>query len=233
VSEENSAGKPQTKALTLYDVEEQYQALLDTEEMVAPDLEEEFKRELTEALRSRDEKRDRVLHVLLEWDSRMDSIDREIDRLKRAKEVISNARRRLGNFIVRVIKEFGTDAKGKYKKLDASLGTMYARALPESLEIIDEAIIPDRYFTARVDVPLEVWRALAEEIPELVGIKPKAINIDREKLMAALRVRDVPGADIKVSGHDYTLVVSPGVTKRKGKLIEHGPTEDTEDAPGA
>ena len=228
----------ETKAVaryTLYDSEEQYQALLDTEAMVAPDLEEEFQRELKDALSRRDEKRDRVLHVLLEWDARVETIEREIDRLKRAKEVISNARRRLGNFIVRVIKEFGTDAKGKYKKLDASLGTMYARALPESLEIIDEAIIPDQYFTARVDIPLELWQSLTREIDTLDGIKPKQILIDREKLTAALRVRDVPGADIKVSGHEHTLVVSPGVTKRKGKLIEHGETlEDTpENAAGA
>ena len=225
----------ETKAVaryTLYDSEEQYQALLDTEAMVAPDLEEEFQAALTDALRSRDEKRDRVLHVLLEWDARMDSIDREIERLKRYKEVISNARRRLGNFIVRVIKEFGTDNKGKYKKLDASLGTMYARALPEKLEIIDEAIIPHQFFTARVDIPLELWQSLTRELDVLDGIKPKAINIDRDKLIAALKQHDVPGADIKLSGHDHTLVVSPGVASRKGKLIEHEGTEDTDGSAG-
>jgi hypothetical protein len=214
-----------TTEITLYEVEERYQALLDTETLVAPDLEEQFKRELTDALRQRGEKRDRVLHVILDWDSRVDAIDREVERLKRYKEVIKNARRRLGKHILDSIRDFGVDSKGKFRKLDASLGTMYARALPESLEIVDEAIIPDEYMTVRVDVPLEVWRTIKEHAP---GIEPKQMFPDREKLTAAPKERDVPGADLKLSGHDYTLVVTPGVARAKKVSYGHTTTEKSD-----
>ena len=197
-----------SQSLTLYDVEEEYLAFLDTEDGgVAPELEEAFRRELAIAFEQAVEKREKFGQFLLWCSSQQEQAKKEIDRLRRRNETFANVERRLKRYAVDAIKSWGTDNKGKYRKLVGRTVTLWVRALPSSVDILDEEAVPAEYKRVTVEMPLPLWQQLAAEIP-LEGVVVKSVSVPREPVEAALVAgRDVPGADLRLAGHDHTLVV--------------------------
>ena len=199
--------------LSLYRVEEAYLAFLDSEGLVQPDQELEFREELEQALLYRDEKREAVGQFMLYLGSQLEACDREITRLQRRKETIVNVERRMSQYIKAVIKMVPPDKRGMYRHLDSATVKMYLRALPSSVDITDESQISSQYKRVKVSMPLDLWQRLQNAQPELqmyttLGINVGQITVDKELVREAIESgREVPGADMKLSGHDHTLIV--------------------------
>lgn len=200
-------------SLTLYQLEDTYQALLDTEAMVPPALEAEFQQLLHDALFTTVEKRERVAQFLLFLMEGQEQVKKERERLARRNELFANTERRMRRYIAMVIKDQGRDAKGEYRKLIAHTATMFLRALPASIDVTDEDEVPDEYKNITITMPLDLWRRLTYQHNELMmhdtmGIQIKTVVADKERIREAIEHgADVPGADLKLAGHDYSLVV--------------------------
>lgn len=201
------------KTLSLYEVEGVYQTLLDLEALVPPEMESVIKAELEEALLYAIEKRDKCAHFLMSLARQEDTCDEEMDRIKRHRETLINVRRRLEKYVVSVIRSQGTDMKGKHKQLRGNTTLMYVRALPASVDILDDSIVPSRFKNITVTMPLDLWERMCKEHPELemhglMEIKIKYTNTEKEKVRQAIdQNEEVPGADLKMAGHDFSLVV--------------------------
>jgi len=201
-------------SLTLYELDERYLALLDTEDLVGPDQEQAFKEDLEDALLARDEKFDRITHFLLFLGEQQDHAEREIRRLKKRKDVFANVESRLKQMITWIMKHrVGQDVNGKYKNLRSRNATLFLRALPSSVDITNDTLVPDDYKIATVQMPLTIWRKLCDAHPELrmrdtLNIEVKHVHVDKDKVKAAIEAgTTVPGADLRLSGHEHTLIL--------------------------
>lgn len=199
--------------LSLFRVEEDYLAYADTEGLVPPEDEAEFRERLEEALTHRNEKREGVAQFMLWLDEQKGNADKEIERLRKRKERFSNVERRMQRYIIDIIKMVPPDSKGKYRKLESKTALMYLRALPPSVDVIDEESVPEEFKRVNISMPLDLWQRLCEASPELgmtvtLGIEVRHVSVDKELVREAIEDgRDVPGADLRLSGHDHTLIV--------------------------
>ena len=200
---------PHEKALSLYDAHQDLLALMDAEEeAVSPEQEAEREAALAEALTYAIEKRERFGLFLLWIDQQQDLAKREIDRLRRRSERMENLSDRLRRYAINTIMSLGTDQHGKWRRLMGHTITMFLRALPVSVEIRDEAMVPHEFKRVTIQLPATVWVNAVSDAPILVGYDIKAVDIDKEAVRRALQAgRDVPGADLRMKGHDHTLVV--------------------------
>ena len=155
--------------VTLIEVEEHLKALLDTEALVTPEDEAEFKAELAHALRNAVEKRDRVAQFLIHCDSQIDLAAAEIARLQRRRDAFEKAADRLKAYVVSAIEAMGTDAKGKYRKLEGHTATLGIQRNPPSTDIEDEAKVPLEYKDASISArcPADRWVAAVAELERL------------------------------------------------------------------
>jgi hypothetical protein len=155
-------------ALTLYSVEENLAALLDTADMVEdPAQQEAIEREIVAAHMAAVEKRDRVHQFLVHCEMQAGGIDHEIKRLQALKKNFESARDRVTDYIVRVIKDRGPDEKGKYPKLEGKTCSFAIQRNPESVEITDPAAISERYQRITLSIPAlhyETVRSLANSL---------------------------------------------------------------------
>jgi len=201
----------QEKALTLWDVEERYMALLDTEALVAPEEQQEFYGELEVALRTAVEKRDRVGQFLLLCDDRMSAIDAEIERLRKLKSQWERAQERMEQYVIRVIESQGSDDKGKYPKLKGNTCILGIQRNPSTVEITDEAAVPSAFKTLTITIPAEAWE---EHISRFGSLKPDvlkdikstSVSINKRAIKKALDANEqVDGADLKFGTHRLKL----------------------------
>lgn len=199
---------PAITALTLYDVEEELQALADTEDLVETQQETEFLERLADALDTAKIKRDRVAHTILAAEQMQAQCKAEIARLAALKDRFASIEFRLRRYVVRVIRSFGKDPKGKYRKLQGETTMMYLRALPTSVDVLDDAVLAPRFKNVIIEVEQDYWLQLQADHPELRDVTPKAVTVDKERIREALEAgEEVRGADLKLSGHDYSLTV--------------------------
>lgn len=205
-------------APSLFDLEQDLAALLDTEVFVSPDQEAEFRQELGAALEASIEKRDRVGQFIHHCVMQQDNCDAEVQRLQERKRSFAAAEQRIRRYVQVVIESLGTDAKGKPKKLEGKTVTFSLRAKPSAVEIVDEITVPAEYKSISVTLPLETWELICDEFraddedgdpmwTEMQRATAKAMrSISKQAIKAAIdRGADVPGADLSIGG--YSLVV--------------------------
>jgi hypothetical protein len=204
-----------TEALTLYNVEENLQSLLDTEALVEPDQEAQFRTDLAESLRAAAGKRDQVAHRILDWVHKRGAIKAERDRLKALDEKYDRAIKRLEKYVVDVIEGYGKNDKGKYRELAGETTVLGVRRNPSSVLITDEAAVPSEYKALTITVPAQVWerhlevydylRSQSGYLPAfngpaaiLTAINKTEVSIDKRAVKAAIEAGGtVPGADVK------------------------------------
>lgn len=178
---------------TLYEAEESLLALLDTEDLVQPEQEAEFRQDLARQLEATIQKRDNVASFISACEAQADFAAEEIERLRRRKAAFENAAQRLRSYVVSVIEAQGPDAKGKLKKLVGQRFTMSARACAASVDVFDEALVPLKYKHVTVSMPAEDWEALfdAAGSPVIPG-SHVAYSIDKVAIKAELSAPPVP-----------------------------------------
>jgi hypothetical protein len=202
-----------SSALTLYEVEDNYLALLETEAMVPPEQEEQFQSELRTALLEAIDKREAVLQFMLFLAEQQTAADTEIKRLQNRRDRLATVERRMNKYIVNVIRSAGTDLKGRYRKLQAHTGMMFIRALASSVDVIDDNKVPAEYKRISLSMPLDLWQRLIDkhpelEMPDVLGLRIGGITVDREKAKKQMEQGvAIDGADLRLPGHDHTLIV--------------------------
>lgn len=194
-------------SLTLYEVEDDLLALLDSEALVTPEQKTQFEVELALALLAARSKRDRVASFIKSCDTAAKFAGEEIKRLRDRKQVFENASERLREYVTRVIREMGEDAKGKLHKLEGDHFTMYAQACPVSADISDEASIPGKYKNITVTMAMNEWAQLMltaeQQIPgwtkRFDGSDAPLVSIDKQAIKRDLEAgQEIPGADLIV-----------------------------------
>lgn len=200
-------------ALNLYQIEEDLQALLDTAEGgVAPEHQEEIQQAIIVAHMNAVDKRERVHQFMTHVDGQIDNIDRELERLQKLKKSYGSAVGRIAGYIVSVIQGLGKDGKGKYKKLEGQTCVFSLRAAPDSVEVLDDTKVPNRFKKFTLTVPAEAWDAFIDsaDIDErqrfLKAVVSSSVAVDKWPIKAALKAKEqVPGVELKTER--YTLQV--------------------------
>src|SRR3990167_5100387 len=165
-------------SLTLYEIEENRLALLDTLDMVESDeAKVAILKDIALAEAGALAKRDAVI-AFRQMHLRMAEAARaEANRLSDLAASIESKIQNLDTYLVRVIQEFVPEPKKGARKLEGTLGVLSLKKNPDSCEITDETQIPARF---------------------MVTPPPPAARPDKVAIKEALQSgEDVPGADLR------------------------------------
>lgn len=200
---------------SLFELEEDLQALLDTEALVPPEQVAEFRRELGAALKASISKRDRVAQFIRFCEMQQANCDDEITRLQARKRTFMVAENRVREYVVNVIESLGTDAKGKFSKLEGDLATFSLRTNPVSVEFEDERRVPPRWKTISLRMSWNQWISivcsLANYEPSLLAdlrqvADAATLNTAKPPIKKAIEAgHTVPGADLKMGEHSLVV----------------------------
>ena len=198
---EEATAPPPSQSLTLYDLETHLQALADCIETVAPDQEQQFLGDFTQALVAVKEKRDQVAQFMAFVESQATLAIAEIARLRARQQSYERLLDRLKEYVGYVIKSLGKDEKGKWRKLEGNVVTFRLQKNPDSVEIVDVAQIPAKFKIASITLPLIIWEELLDALDMelsarvLGSIKPADLTVRTGDVKAALKANEaVPGA---------------------------------------
>jgi hypothetical protein len=192
---------------TLYDLEESLTALLDTQDMVAPEDEQAFLADFEAALSTATDKRDRVAGRLAKLEAQQAYAAAEIKRLQAFKRSAEAQQSRLENYVAYVIQRLGKDAKGKWRKLEGNSSTLSLKACPASVEVTDEPAIPIDFKRATVTLPAamlnDILGVLADCTPKFFEeVAPEVasslkLEVDKRAVKATIDAGEVvPGAKL-------------------------------------
>ena len=195
---------PQT-ALTLYDLEDNLAALVNTFEMV----EEAETRKLIlddigNALRQVKAKRDAVVGFLRHCEAQQQFADQEIERIKGRRDRIARLQEELEQYVVRVIDQFVVADRRGVKRLEGNFSSIRIQKNPDSVVITDEKALPLALKDAVLTMPAYVWEALLERLGKEDRavferqVKKCEFKPDKRALAAELKkAEEIPGADLK------------------------------------
>jgi Siphovirus Gp157 len=154
----------QPRAPSLFALETDLQAMLDSAELVEPDQQAEFAADLEAALATTISKRDRTQGFLVHCESLVARAAEEIKRLQIRKAFFEAVVERVEFSVVRTIKNLGVDAKGKYRTLQGETVAFSVRRCPVSVAITDEAKVPASFKTVTITLPALSWEALLDSL---------------------------------------------------------------------
>lgn len=184
-------------SLTLYQAEEQLQALLDTEEMVPEEQRAEFAAELLAAGETALAKRDRTIQFLRHVQEQIAFAKAEEKRLAEWRKSLERGLERTEAYILAVVEQLPPPKRGP-KRLEGRVGALVAAGSPPSVRIDDDAVLPADLCRVEVTIPqvtADQWAALFQEYPQAqVAVKPDKVAIKK----AIEAKREVPGADLLV-----------------------------------
>jgi len=173
-----------------------------------PEEEAAIQHRVNEALQYAQDKRESFGLFLLALEHQQTIAKAEIERLKKRAEHMESLSERLRRFAIGAILALGPNDKGKYRTLMGRTISMFIRALPVSVDIRNEEAVPLEHKTVTVRMPATLWERLCATSPALATARVTAVDISRESVRKAIEAgQDVPGADLRMKGHDYTLVV--------------------------
>ena len=194
-----------TQALSLYEIEDDLQAMIETVEGgIDAEQEVAFFNDLSKKLIAAIEKRDRVGHFLAHCEAQEALVDKEMDRLSTLKKVFTKARERMEGYVIMTIRQLGVDPKGKWKKLEGKTTVFSLRQKPGRVAILDEAELAMKFKNVSVTIPGAVWAEFTEQHPdeaaELVrGFTRQDVAPDKRAIKAAIDAgEDVDGADVVI-----------------------------------
>jgi chromosome segregation ATPase len=198
--------------LTLYDLEENLLALIDTEEMCPEEQLAEHAAALAETGVAAVAKRDRSIQFIRSVESTIIGLREEEKRLAEKRRHLAAGLDRYEKYLVRVIEMSGQQTSATIKRLKGRLGDLCAVTNSPSLRITDETAIPKSWGRALVEMDEELWDEIVATLrqqdfwdEDLRGCTV-AISIDTAAIKAALkRGESVPGADLDLSGMSFRV----------------------------
>ena len=173
-----------TKELTLYQIEDDLRALLDTEEGMEPDDENRLQilREIAEKSQQAIEKRDNVIRFLRHLEMQLEAVDREIERLKSLKQSWLAGKEKVERYVAKVIEECVPEPKRGQRKLEGTVGVLTLRKAPDRVEVTDVAALPDELVDAAVTLRGDQLAALRR----MVSLAASQGDVESVKLLPVL-----------------------------------------------
>lgn len=166
---------------SLYQCEDDLDALAQTDDMVPDDQRQEYLTALQDQLAKTVDKRDSVCRFLAHLESQRALVKAEKDRLTALEKHYGVVEDRIKDSIRNTILNLGPDAKGKYRKLEGTLNVLSIQKNPDSVHVTKEEDIPLKFKNAVLTMDAEVWNTLLEDLfPE-----------DRNKILAAISKSDL------------------------------------------
>jgi len=184
-------------ALTLYHIEEELRALIDTEPMVeGGDQRLAILDEIGQRTEQAIAKRDNLIRLLRHLEMSVYAADDEIKRVKALKEYWEVAKERIERYVVSVIERFAPEPKRGPKKLEGSLGVLSLRKNPDHVEVRDMDALPLEYQEVTVTMPASVWEALLAVMPKENMGKP-SFSACKDAIKRDIQAGEsVPGAEL-------------------------------------
>lgn len=189
---------------SLYDLEQNLQALLDTEALVTAEDEEAFRTDLAEAFAHTIAKRDRCAQFLAHCESQIAQGRLERERIAKREKMFQGAADRLRTYLALTIQSLGKDEKGKWRKLEGQTSTFGLREGRTSVNITDATMLPARFRSVEVQFSMTAFEYLIQlcaSAPQVLAIlENNTVELapDKNAISAALkRGEDVPGAELE------------------------------------
>ena len=199
---------------TLYEVEDQLQALVNSIDLAEePSSREPILEQIEASLRRTKQKRDAVAGFLAHCEVQQRFADEEIARIQARKAFIARVQAELETRVIRLIEQFApTDRKG-IKRLEGNCSAMRIQKNPDSVVVMDANLVPPALKTAVITMPAYVWEALLECLDleerkefELL-IQKLEYKPDKRAIGAELKNgTEIPGADLTFG--DWRLVLT-------------------------
>lgn len=188
-------------AQSLLQLEEEFWALLDTEDLVPSDQRQKFAMELQSAFAKTVAKRDRTKAFIKHCRDRRDSIKKQREDLQRVSNAYQSAEDFVRQYIKFVIESLGRDEKGKYRKLKGDTSTFYLSDAESKLKILEPETIPAKYKLATITLPAAQWEELKRQHEHLDTVAQKvSLDIDEDRIKDDLEAgEEVPGADLEMN----------------------------------
>ena len=194
------------RSCTIYDVESQLAALVNSFDPLADEGDESSEAILAaigEAVRTALDKRDRTVAFLRHCADQQRFADQEIERIEQRKRHIARVQTALESYLVRIIEEFAEPDRKGVRRLDGQVSSMRIQKNPDSVLIIDPAMVPASLKDAVITLPAYVWEALLQclSLEERRTIEPLVKKLefrpDKKAIGAELKAgTDIPGADL-------------------------------------
>lgn len=146
--------------LTLYAVEQELTAYLDTEEMVPAEQLAEFQAALAAKGAAALDKRDAVIRAFQAIDAQIEFCKKERERLADRQKTLENGLKRFRKYLAGVCEATGQ------KKLEGRIGTISYRKGSQSVEVTDAKLVPLQCAKVTVEFFAEDWQALGDFLDE-------------------------------------------------------------------
>ena len=205
---------PRPNSCTLYELEDNLQALVDSIDLAEdPAARESIFEEIGRALQRTADKRDAVVAFLRHCQSQLRFADAEIERIQKRKASIARVQEELESYLVRVVEQYATPDRRGVQRLEGNFSSLRIQKNPDSVLITDVEAIPLAFKQAILAMPAHVWEALLQTLEledrkicesrvEKLEFKP-----DKKAIAADLkRGTEVPGADLKFG--DWRLLIT-------------------------
>ncbi len=183
-------------ALTLYNLESELTALLDTEDLAESEEQQlAILREIATVTDAAVAKRDNVIRMFRHLELQQANVDAETKRLTELKAAYARCQERLEGYVMRVMQELVPEPKKGARKLEGSIGVLKLAKKAAPLEIEDESKIPVKFKRVKVTVDADVWQRFAPD--PLVQLARADYEVKRNEVKEALKAgAEVPGADL-------------------------------------
>lgn len=190
------------RATTLYRLEDDLQALLNSIDMAPEDQRLECLDAITEADALAKAKRDNVARYLRTLAAMDEAGHREMEWLSGRQAVLRNHIERVKAYVARLVETFAPPSD-KSPRLEGNAFTLALAKNPDSVVVLQESAIPDQFVTVTVSMPAIVWRAIEKEIAHgLLARMKTSRSVSKSAIKKALDAgEEVPGADRKFGAY--------------------------------
>lgn len=201
-------------ALTLYEIEDNLAALVETLPIVEESGDAEqlltIFDDLAQASDAALVKRRNTVAFLRHLDMQQEAIGVEISRLRDLQARYAATEDRVKQYVARVIEQTVPEPKRGPRKLESSLGTLSLKAGSPSVVVTDLEELPEEFTRVTVKLSGSQWRVLCIEYRTRNSCEPAVQSVEIEPLKGAIKEaisagETVPGADIKFGPNTITI----------------------------
>jgi len=185
------------KSLSLYHIEEELKAYLDSEALVPEDQLAAFQAEFIAKSAAAVRKRGDCIRAISHIEAQIAGARAEENRIAEWRKSLESGLERFKAYLIRCIELSGQ------KKVEADNGSLSIQSNPESVEITDLELVPDEFKTVTVKMPAALYRELLQETAERDAavyshILDVTFTASKTQIKEALKQgREVPGCDLR------------------------------------
>ena len=196
---------------SMYSIEDNLLALIDSEELVSAEQEREFQAVLAHQLRKAVSKRDAVGRFIRHCETMAEASKSEETRLRDRRKFYERAAEKMRSYVKNILEVLGPDEYGSWRRLEGNTFTFLLRDNNPSVRILNPEAVPDRFKDVTMTVPADVLHEVLSAIPGnlrerfLNAAKNTEVEIPKIPIKKAFEQGEaVDGADLV---HETALVI--------------------------